>query len=263
MKHIESLQNPLVKQWAQLLEKPRSRRASGEFIIEGEREISLAIAGGYRVRTLIFDPSVGDVARISQMAPSADTVSVGRDVYRKLAYRESTEGVMAVAQSRPHGLENLELPPNPLILVAEAPEKPGNIGALLRTADAAGVDGVIIADISGDLYNPNVIRSSVGCVFTTRIAVATSHEAIAFLKQRHIAIFAAALQNAVPYLNANFTGSCAIAVGTEATGLSHAWREAARQTVIIPMAGVIDSMNVSVAAAVLIFEARRQRSINE
>ena len=260
MKHIESLQNPLVKHWVQLLEKSRSRRSDRQFLIEGKREISLAVAGGYNIPTLIYEGSVADPGAVAAMAPGAEIISVGHEVYRKLAYRDSTEGVLALADAKPHALDDLKLPASPLILIAESPEKPGNIGAILRTADAAGVDAVIIADMAGDLYNPNVIRSSVGCVFTTKVAVASSAQAIEFLQANNIDIYAAALQNAVDYLQADFTGSCAIAVGTEATGLTEHWRTAAKQTVMIPMAGVIDSMNVSVAAAVLVFEAVRQRS---
>jgi TrmH family RNA methyltransferase len=149
--------------------------------------------------------------------------------------------------------------PNPLILVAEAPEKPGNIGALLRTADAAGVDAFIIANPKTDLFNPNIIRSSVGCVFTNSIATGTAEEIITFLKEKNIQIYCAALQASKNYHLQNYTGPTAIVVGTEATGLSREWLEQSTQNVVIPMQGEIDSMNVSVAAGILIFEAKRQR----
>ena len=148
---------------------------------------------------------------------------------------------------------------NPLILIAEAPEKPGNIGAILRTADAAKVDAVFIANPKTDLYNPNIIRSSVGCVFTNQIATGSTSEIIDFLKKNNISIYAAALQASKPYHQIDFTQSTAIVVGTEATGLSEEWRESSTQNIIIPMSGEIDSMNVSVAAGILIFEAKRQR----
>ncbi len=148
---------------------------------------------------------------------------------------------------------------NPLILIAEAPEKPGNIGAILRTADAAKVDAVFIANPKTDLYNPNIIRSSVGCVFTNQIATGSTSEIIDFLKKNNISIYAAALQASKPYHQIDFTQSAAIVVGTEATGLSQEWRENSTQNIIIPMSGEIDSMNVSVAAGILIFEAKRQR----
>jgi TrmH family RNA methyltransferase len=150
---------------------------------------------------------------------------------------------------------------NPLILIAESPEKPGNIGALLRTADAAGIDAVWIANPNTDLYNPNVIRSSVGCLFTTQTLIGSNAEMITFLQNNKYQILTAALQdNAVNYLNVDYTVPTAIIVGTESTGLSEEWLHATHQSIIIPMRGTIDSMNVSVAAAVLVFEAVRQRT---
>jgi len=151
---------------------------------------------------------------------------------------------------------------NPLILVAEAPEKPGNIGAILRTADAANLDAVIIANPKTDLYNPNIIRSSVGCVFTNTIATGSTSEIITFLKENNIAIYSAILQESVPYQTCDFKESSAIVVGTESTGLSQEWRDESKQNIHIPMQGEIDSMNVSVAAGILIFEAKRQRKFN-
>ena len=188
-----------------------------------------------------------------------ELIEISREVYQKLAYRDTTEGIIAVAKSKRLQLGDLQLTDNPLILVAESPEKPGNIGALLRTADAAAVDAVIIADPRGDLYNPNIVRSSVGCLFTNTIATGSTDEVISFLKERNINIYCATLQDSTSYHTQNFTTPTALVVGTEATGLSTAWREASTQNIIIPMSGEIDSMNVSVAAAILIFEAKRQR----
>ncbi|NND16898.1 MAG: RNA methyltransferase, partial [Eudoraea sp.] len=156
-----------------------------------------------------------------------------------------------------------DLPPlsaQPLILVAESPEKPGNVGALLRTADAAQVDAVLIADPISDLYNPNTVRSSVGCLFSVPIATASSEDIIAFLKERKISIFAATLQEAGNYVDRDYSGPTALVVGAESTGLTQIWRDEADAKVMIPMAGKIDSMNVSVSAAILIFEAKRQRN---
>ena len=167
---------------------------------------------------------------------------------------------MAVAKNKNHAVTSLKFETKtPLILVAEAPEKPGNIGAILRTADAANVDAVIIANPKTDLYNPNIIRSSVGCVFTNKIAIGSSSEIITFLKNKDVTIYCAALQASVEYYKQNYTKSTAIVVGTEATGLSDEWLKNSTQNIIIPMQGQIDSMNVSVAAGILIFEAKRQR----
>ena len=200
--------------------------------------------------------------KLNDFAPHLfDTIEISKDVYQKLAYRDTTEGILAVAKSKENDLTDLNFDKeNPLVLVAEAPEKPGNIGAILRTADAANVDAVIIANPKTDLYNPNIIRSSVGCVFTNPIATGTTTEIIAFLKANNFNMYCAALQASVNYHTQDFTKLTAIIVGTEATGLSNEWLENATQNIIIPMQGEIDSMNVSVAAGILIFEAKRQRN---
>lgn len=261
IKTISSIQNPIIKHFLTLNEKSRVRKKSGEFLIEGEREIFLAQAGGYVIEKLIFSEAIFDVSKINDFGlDESKCIQVTTAVYEKLAYRKSTEGVIALAKSRINTLESLEfLTSSPLIVVAEAPEKPGNIGALLRTCDAANVDAVIIANPKTDFYNPNIIRSSVGCIFTNQIASGTTSEIITFLKKNNIAIFCAALQASKSYHLENFTEPSAIVVGTEASGLSHEWLENADQNIIIPMHGKIDSMNVSVAAGIIIFEAKRQR----
>ncbi|MFL9845751.1 TrmH family RNA methyltransferase [Flavobacterium rhizosphaerae] len=261
MKYISSPQNPIIKQLVQLQEKSKARRQSGTFLIEGRRELELAIKGGYSLQTILYTP---DLLPESGLGPlqdiaNAQYIEISHEVYQKLAYRDSTEGIIAVAESKDTSLEKLAIGSNPLILVAEAPEKPGNIGAMLRTADAAGLDAVIIANPKSDLYNPNIVRSSVGCLFTNTIATGTTDEIIDYLKSRNINIFCATLQDHANYHDQDYTIPCSIVVGTEATGLSQAWRDASTQNIIIPMQGEIDSMNVSVAAAVLIFEAKRQR----
>ncbi len=261
-KHISSTQNPEVRQLQHWSQKARDRRKSGFFVLEGLRELRLALEGGYRAETLYFCPEILPENTLTQLpgTQGIPLVSLSPEVYSHLAYRGKTEGVIALMHAREHRLEGLALRrEDPLILVAEAPEKPGNIGALLRTADAAGLDAVIIADPNGDLYNPNVIRSSVGCLFTVQVAVASSAEAIAWLGGKGIRIFAASLEGAVRYDAPSYLGGSAIAVGTEATGLTPAWTRAAEAAIKIPMRGAIDSMNVSVAAAILLFEACRQR----
>jgi TrmH family RNA methyltransferase len=260
-KSITITQNPLIKQLVLLKEKSRQRKKTGLFLIEGKRELSLAIKGGYKVKSLLFFPDLFSESEANAMSSyGIEIIEISKEVFQKLAHRDTTEGVIAVVNSKNHNLETLKLESkNPLILVAEAPEKPGNIGALLRTADAANVDAVIIANPKSDLYNPNIIRSSVGCVFTTEIAMASSEEVITFLKKYNFNIYSAILQESEPYHTQNYTLPTAIVVGTEATGLTQEWRDAATQNIIIPMQGVIDSMNVSVAAGILIFEAKRQR----
>ncbi len=255
-----------------LQEKAKARKQSGTFLIEGLREIELAIQGGYELETILFLPELISAKQItkftnnhtsvSELAKQIHTIEINKEVYQKLAYRDTTEGILAVAKTKSTQLTDLKLSDNPLILIAEAPEKPGNIGALLRTADAANLDAVIIANPKSDLYNPNIVRSSVGGLFTNQIATGTTTEIIDFLQSKKINFYCATLQNATPYHKQDYTTPTALVVGTEATGLTQEWRDHATQNIVIPMQGAIDSMNVSVAAAVLIFEAKRQRNFN-
>lgn len=264
IKKISSLQNALVKKVLVLKDKSRERKKEGLFILEGQRELKLALKGGYEIQALFFyDAIISEMEvtnLISVLQNRPELISVSKEVYQKIAYRETTEGVLAIAKSKTHHLKKLQFKTDkPLILVAEAPEKPGNIGALLRTADAANLDAVIIANPKGDLYNPNVIRSSVGCVFTNQIATGSTAEVIDFLKERGIDTYCAALSASENYTKIDFKKASAIIVGTESTGLSHEWLNNSTQNIVIPMRGEIDSMNVSVSAAIVIFEALRQR----
>ncbi len=260
MKQITSSQNPFIKSLVLLQEKSKARKQSGTFLIEGQREIELALKGGFIIETILFLPDLITEKQIQKLINQpADLIEISKEVYQKLAYRDTTEGILAIAKTKPFLLSDLKLSKNPLILVAEAPEKPGNIGALLRTADAANLDAVIIANPKSDLYNPNIVRSSVGCLFTRQIATGATQEIIAFLKEKNINFYCATLQNSTSYHTQNYTTPTALVVGTEATGLTQEWRDNATQNIIIPMQGEIDSMNVSVAAAILIFEAKRQR----
>ncbi|MEM8520062.1 TrmH family RNA methyltransferase [Flavobacterium sp. PL12] len=259
LKQITSIQNPYIKTLVQLQEKAKARKQSGTFLMEGKREIAIAIKGGYEIETLLFYPEICSENDARQLSDNAELVEINKEVYQKLAYRDTTEGILAVAKTKSMQLSDLKLSDNPLIIIAEAPEKPGNIGALLRTADAANLDAVIVANPKSDLYSPNIVRSSVGCLFTNQIATGTTTEIITFLKEKKINFYCATLQNSTSYHTQDYTTPTALVVGTEATGLTNEWREAATQNIIIPMQGEIDSMNVSVAAAILIFEAKRQR----
>ncbi len=266
IKEITSPQNPYIKSLVLLKEKSKNRKSSGLFIFEGLRELNFALESAYEIETLLFQTDLISQNTLEALLSTKNKtginlIKVNRTVYNKLAYRDSTEGVIAVGRSKSHRLSNLKFNTDkPLILVAESIEKPGNIGALLRTADAAKLDAVIIANPKTDLYNPNCIRSSVGCLFTNQIAVDTTENCINFLKNSSINIYCATLnKNSKPYHLQNFTKPTAIVVGTEDSGLSKDWIQAATQNIIIPMQGKIDSMNVSVSAAILIFEAKRQR----
>jgi len=260
-KEITSVQNPLIKEILVLQEKSRARKKSGLFIIEGKRELRLALNGNYTITKLLFCDVIFDENELDFfIKDTTEIIRIDTNVYRKIAQRDSTEGVIAIAKSKALTLNDIVFKnKNPLILVAEAPEKPGNIGALLRTADAANVDAVLIANPKTDMYNPNIIRSSVGCIFTNQVATGSTLEIINFLKDNNITIYCAALQASTNYNTQDFTASTAIVVGTEATGLSKEWLQNSLQNIIIPMQGQIDSLNVSVSAAILIFEAKRQR----
>ncbi|WP_222984623.1 TrmH family RNA methyltransferase [Flagellimonas meishanensis] len=261
-KLISSVQNPLVKQVLLLKEKSRERKKTGRFVVEGKREIMLALKGGYHMETLLYNPTIASNRDIDTLVQDkrVNSVEVTSQVYEKIAHRETTEGILAIARHKPHSLESLALKKEkPLILVAEAPEKPGNIGALLRTADAAALDAVLIANPRTDLYNPNIIRSSVGCLFTNQVGMGSTEEIIAYLKLNNIKILCAALSASKHYTDCDYGEASAIVVGTESTGLSTEWLENSDQNIKIPMKGEIDSMNVSVSAAILIFEAMRQR----
>jgi len=264
-KQILSPQNARIKQLFQLREKSRNRKKEQQFLIEGVQETLLALQGGYHIDELYVCTEILSIEKFNiQFKPFLNqflVTEVSIEVYQKLSYRTTTEGVLAVSKWNDLSLNKLALKSaSPLLLIAEAPEKPGNIGALLRTADAAGVDAVIIANPRTDMYNPNIIRSSVGCVFTNNIATGSTSEIITFLQSKNISIYSAILQEAVPYTSQNYNESCAIVLGTEHNGLSKEWREASTKNIIIPMHGSVDSMNVSVAAGILIFEAKRQRN---
>ena len=261
IKEISSAQNPTVKKVLQLQQKSRIRKNSGMFVVEGVREIRLAIAGGYHIQQLFFCEEIISDPKLIQTIHDGELIKVTEKVYQQLAHRQTTEGALAVFKSKDHSLDSIHLSSNPLVLVAEASEKPGNIGALLRTADASGIDAVFIANPKTDLYNPNIVRSSVGCLFTLQIATGSSEEIRSYLENQQIATYSAALlPDSTNYTEVDYTQPSAIVVGTEATGLEKEWLQQSTKNIVIPMKGRIDSLNVSVSAAILIFEAVRQRN---
>lgn len=256
---ITSVQNARIKHVVALQQKSSLRREEGLFVVEGQREIEHCIACGYEIQELFVLDSLNYTGSITPTL-------VSHQVYEKMAYRESTEGIIAIAKAKDHSLATLNASlftpnasPTPLIVVLESVEKPGNLGAILRTAEAAGVDAVIVCDPLTDLYNPNLIRASIGGVFSVPVAVCVSKACIAFLKEHKIRILTAQLQDSYDYYDYNMLGATAIVMGTESTGLTDQWREAADVHIRIPMLGRLDSLNVSVSAAILMYEAVRQR----
>lgn len=261
---ITSAQNPKIKKLQQLQQKSSERRKEGLFVVEGVRELLHCLSVGYEADTLFYCPDIldahPDAPQIYDLTAKVRSFSVSPEVYAKMAYRESTEGVVAEMKVKQRGLSDLRLPEHPLVVILESVEKPGNLGAILRSADAAGVDAVIVCDPLTDLYNPNLIRSSIGAIFTVPFVACSSQDCIAFLKEHGIRILTAQLQDSELYYDTDMRQGTAIVMGTEATGLTNAWREAADAHIRIPMLGRLDSLNVSVSAAILMYEAVRQRN---
>lgn len=283
---ITSAQNRKVKELLTLVEKSKARSAAGLFVVEGQRELGHCLDAGFIPETLFICGEVMAVqnnavnvaktghlteniegkegldaliAKAEAINPRLGVVQIPAFLYEKVAYRGSTEGIIAEVHSVPRSLEDLRLGERPLVMVLESVEKPGNLGAVLRSADAAGADAVIVCDPLTDIWNPNLIRSSVGAVFSVPVAVCTSADAIAFLKKRGIRILTAQLQDSEWYYDTDMTGATALVMGTESTGLTQAWPDSADAHIKIPMLGRLDSLNVSVSAAVLLYEAVRQR----
>lgn len=287
------------------MEKSKARRTSGLFVAEGVREITACIRNGYELESLFFAPDILPEKEVEALLALGETAGiplrhlyrVTKPVYAKIAYREGTEGVVAVIREKRLKLDEVVLPGamqskgaasvpsrnrkanprspvigesspqettgtrNALVLVLESVEKPGNLGALLRTADACGVDAVLICDPLTDLYNPNLIRASLGGIFTQQVVACTNDEAYQWLQKHRIAIFTAQLQDSQWYYDSNLVQPCALVMGSEANGLTGFWREVSDAKIKIPMLGELDSLNVSVSAAVLCYEAVRQRNI--
>ena len=266
---VTSAQNPKIKDLLALQEKSKERRKKGLFVVEGRRELLHCIESGYKPFTLFICRDILTDKDFKEIAEAIDSLSLGKEcqaveipqhLYDKVAYRGGTEGVIAELHCKEHSLESLKLKENPLVVILESVEKPGNLGAVLRSADAAGADAVIVCDPLTDLYNPNLIRSSIGGIFTVQTAAATSEETIKWLKSNKIKIYTAQLQDSEWYYDTDMKGGTAIVMGTEATGLTDIWRKAADAHIKIPMLGRLDSLNVSVSAAILMYEAIRQRN---
>lgn len=254
---IESLQNPRIKNLLKLQEKSRERKSQGLFIVEGTQENELALKGGYEAVEIYI---CEDIYNQSFDFGRAKVFTITKQVFEKLAYRKSTGGIIGAYKTKSSTLTDLQLPENALVIVLEAVEKPGNLGAVLRTGDGAKVDAVIVCDETVDFFNPNVIRSSVGTLFTNQIASASKEDVLAFLNAHSIQVVSTFLREETKNLyETDFTKSSAIILGTEATGLSDFWADHSAILIKIPMLGYVDSLNVSNAAAICVYEAVRQR----
>ncbi|MDH6355329.1 TrmH family RNA methyltransferase [Dysgonomonas sp. PH5-45] len=261
MEQITSLQNPKIKN-LQKLAKNKERRLQNVALFEGARELMLAQRAGYDICSVYICPELFAKTRYPDVLhniPESKMTEVSAAVFEKIAYREGSDGLLTLSKPKSHTLSELQLTENPFVIILEAIEKPGNLGAILRTADAAKADAVIVCDPLADVYNPNVVRSSVGCLFTVQTAICTSADALKWLQDNNITVYAAELQASQWYHETDFTKPAAIVMGTEADGLTRFWLDNAHKRIKIPMRGEIDSLNVSVSTAILTFEAMRQR----
>ena len=263
---IASAQNPKIKEVVSLIEKSKERRLQGLFVVEGIREVTACINNGYTIKSVFYNSQIVTPEKMEALFPEGPAVpscfSLTPNAYAKIAYRENTEGIVAVVEEKKLQLQDIKFGKkweHPLVLIMESVEKPGNLGALLRTADACGIDAVLVCDPLTDLYNPNLIRSSLGGIFTNQVVACSNQEAYEWLKANGINIFTAQLQDSQWYYNTDMVSPTAIVMGTESAGLTDFWRKVSNAKIRIPMLGELDSLNVSVSAAVLCYEAVRQR----
>ncbi len=264
MEEITSAQNPKIKRAVKLSDR-KERNETGLFLIEGYRELTRAVKGDVKIETLflcrsLFLGSNEETLIIELQRQGVSIVACSEAVFRKLSYRDRPDGLVAIAHQMRHAFEDLKMTQaSPFFVVAEAIEKPGNLGTILRSADAAGADGVIVCDRCTDIYNPNVVRASVGTLFTIPVIEATSDEVLRWLASHSIQIVASTPSAEKEFTQVDLTGGVAIAVGTEQLGLSSLWMESAHLRVRIPMRGVADSLNVATATTLLLYEVIRQR----
>lgn len=262
IKKITSVKNNLIKNIHLLQSKSRERRKQNMIVIEGKKEVSLAIESGINVKSVLFCPEIisyDDAIKVVK-SDNAEFIELRKDVYAKLTYRESTGGIIVVAEYPQNKLSNIKVGTHSLFVVLESVEKPGNLGAIARVADGAGVSGIILVNPLTDIYNPNAIRSSLGCVFTTDVVEVDYEELYTWLKENKIISYAAELEASELYHKTNLDGKIALVFGTEATGLSKEMINACDYRIKIPMLGHIDSLNVSTSVAVLVYDAMRQRN---
>jgi TrmH family RNA methyltransferase len=261
---LTSTANPRVKALVRLRTR-RSRDELGQTLIEGYDELRLALAAGVRPDELYYAPSVVRAEHLHLLddarSAGAAVISVSAAVFDKIAYRESPDGWLAVAAAPGTSLTQLMLPANPLLLVCEGMEKPGNLGAMLRTAEGFAVDAVISASPVTDFGNPNAVRASKGTVFAVPVAAAPSAVVLRWLREHAITIAVTTPQGATPLPAADLTGPTALVVGAESTGVTQLWLEQADVTLVIPMLGHVNSLNAATAAALAVYEARRQRGL--
>lgn len=254
---IESLQNPGIKELLRLQQKSRERKSLGLFVVEGVQENNLAVQSGFKAKRYYLSENIW---KSNFKLPKSEMIQVSDSLFKKIAYRETTGGIIGIYENHQLKLNEINLPPDPLIVILESVEKPGNLGAVLRSCDGAGVDLLMVCDPLTDFFNPNVIRSSVGTVFTNKTIAEDKEKIVGWLKSNKIQIISTFLRDDTQSLyKTDLTKGTAIVLGTEATGLSDYWIEHSDYLIKIPMYGKVDSLNVSNAATVCIYETLRQR----
>jgi TrmH family RNA methyltransferase len=260
---ITSLQNPKIKEISTFVNKPSLLSKKALLLIEGLKEISIAVECNVRFKTVFFCAKIIDnqdvMNIIGEINSDCEIIEVAEHVFAKIAYRKTTGGILVLAERPTKKLSDLKINDESIFIILDALEKPGNLGAICRVADAANVSGVIVTNIHTDLYNANAIRSSLGCVFSVDVVCADFEETINWLNINGIKTLAAELQNSNYYQNMDFSGKIAFVFGTEATGLPAKWLENSDNCIKIPMQGKIDSLNVNTSVAIIVFEAKRQK----
>jgi TrmH family RNA methyltransferase len=264
MNVISSSQNPLIKEIVLLQSKSKERKNRNTIVIEGTKEISVACDTGVIFKKILFCPNIISLEEVKNIlgkqAENVEIIEISNTVFSKISYRETTGGLVVLAEMPNKNLSDLKIDEQSVFIILESVEKPGNLGAICRVADAAQVSGVIICDPHTDIYNPNAIRSSLGCVFSVDVVNSTFEETMNWLKENQITSYAAELTASEFYHNLDLRGKIALVFGTESTGLTEKWIKSAENRIKIPMGGIIDSLNVNTSVAILTFEAMRQRN---
>lgn len=264
MTTISSIKNPLIKKIAAYQAKSKERKADKIVLIEGKKETELAVSAGIHFSKILYCPSIisSDEARalVGKQFDTAELYEVTEEVFSKISYRETTGGLYIIGEIDDKKLTDLPVRDDSLFIILEAVEKPGNLGAICRIGDAAKVDGIIICDPHTDVYNPNSVRSSLGCVFSNNVVSTNFESTIKWLRENNITSYAAELRASEFYHKYDYRGKSALVFGTEATGLTEKWIQNADHRIKIPMLGAIDSLNVSTSVSAMVFEALRQRN---
>ena len=262
MEKITSFKNPKIKNIINL-HKANERKKQNLFVIEGYKEIKAALRNKVEIDSTFYCSEIASDSHLTELLRLGldvqNVFEITKEIFERIAYRDNSDGLVVLATPRYLKLDDIVLCDNPIILVLESVEKPGNLGAILRTADAVNVDAVIVCDTKTDLFNPNTIRASIGCIFSKQVVVADSKSTFNWLQKKGIHVYSTFLNTNNCYFDMDYTTPTAIVLGTESTGLSQFWQTASESLIKIPMLGLVDSLNVSIAGAVVVFEILRQR----